>query len=454
MARNGGKVDLLTGSPGKKIIMFAVPLLIGNLFQEMYNAVDTLVVGRFEGSMALGAVGAAGVPFMLINALSIGFSVGATILIGQFYGARGGKELKKICGTVLVMSVLLGIGITALNYFLCYPLLRLLNVTDTLIGSSHTYLVTIGWFLVPMILYNNVSGMLRGIGNARMPLVFLIICTIINTILDVLFVAVFHMGVFGVALATGIAQLISAVLVIVYVYLRVPELAPGREELRIDGPIFRKTVRLGLPNAVQMSAVMLGIIVLQRIINSFGDLVIAAYAVGAKINNFLQMPVISLSSTVSTYVAQNLGANEHERIRKGVRFTMLFAIGISVFFSALIVIFRHQLIGIFTTAADTEVIRIGGQYLVIFAAPFFLMAINNIMQGTMNGGGDTVFTMIASIFMTFLRVPLAYFFTGTLGMDYRGAWLAFPVSWVIWIVILFIRYRSGKWKKAVVGKAE
>lgn len=448
-------VDLLTDNPRKSILLFAAPMLVGNLFQEMYNAVDTLVVGKFDVSSALAAVGAAGVPFMLINAVTIGFSVGAAILIGQYYGAKGKDDLRRISGTVMIMTLILGIAVTILNYFVCRPLLELLNVKGGLLESAHIYLQTVGWFIFPMMLYNNAAALLRGIGNAKMPLVFLVICTVINTVLDLLFVIVFRWpSVYAVALATGIAQTVSAVLIIGYIYFFVPELAAKKQEMRIDDQILRKTVRLGLPNAVQTSAVMLGVVVLQRIINDFGDDVIAAYSVGSKINNFAQMPLMSLSSTISTFVAQNLGAGKDLRIKQGFRFTMKIALSLTVILTVFIVIFRHKLIGIFTTEMDLEVIRIGGEYLMIYSTFFFLLAAMNIMQGVMNGAGDTMFTMIASLTMTFLRVPLAYLFTGALRMDYKGAWITFPITWAVSLLIYVLRYRSGRWKKAVVSSEE
>lgn len=288
-----------------------------------------------------------------------------------------------------------------------------------------------------------------------MPLVFLVICTVINTVLDLLFVIVFRWpSVYAVALATGIAQAVSAVLIIGYIYFFVPELAAKKRELRIDGQILRKTVRLGLPNAVQTSAVMLGVVVLQRIINDFGDDVIAAYSVGSKINNFAQMPIMSLSSTISTFVAQNLGAGKDLRIKQGFQFTMKIALSLTVILTVFIVIFRHELIGIFTTETDLEVIRIGGEYLMICSTFFFLLAAMNIMQGVMNGAGDTMFTMIVSLTMTFLRVPLAYLFTGALRMDYKGAWITFPITWAVSLLIYVLRYRSERWKKAVVSSEE
>lgn len=445
-------VDLLTGNPRRSILQFAAPMLVGNLFQEMYNAVDTLVVGKFDSSAALAAVGAAGVPFMLINAITIGFSVGASILIGQYYGAKGKDDLRRISGTVMIMTLILGIAVTIANYFLCRPLLELLNVKGTLLDSSHVYLQTVGWFLLPVMLYNNLSALLRGVGNAKMPLVFLVICTILNTVLDLVFVVVFRWpSVFAVALATGIAQTVSAILILVYIYFFVPELAAKKREFRIDGQILRKTVKLGLPNAVQTSAVMLGVVVLQRIINDFGDDVIAAYSVGSKINSFAQMPIMSLSSTISTFVAQNLGAGEDLRIKQGVRFTMKIALALTAVLTVLIVIFRHELIGLFTTEGDLNVIRIGGEYLMIYSTFFIFMAAMNIMQGIMNGAGDTMFTMIVSMAMTFLRLPLAYLFTGALHMDYKGAWITFPITWAISLLIYLLRYRSDRWKKAVVG---
>lgn len=446
-------VDLLTGDPRKSILRFAAPMLVGNVFQELYNTVDTLVVGKFDGSAALAAVGAAGVPFMLINAITIGFSVGASILIGQYYGAKGKEELRRISGTVLLMTLILGLVVTVANYFLCRPLLELLNVKGQLLDQAHIYLQTVGWFLIPMMLYNNMSALLRGVGNARMPLVFLIICTFINIVLDLYFVIKLKWSVFGVALATGIAQAVSAVLVLGYIYIFAPDLAAKKRELRIDGKILGKMIRLGLPNAVQTSAVMLGVVVLQRIINDFGDNVIAAYSVGSKVNSFAQMPIMSLGATISTYVAQNLGAGETQRIKKGLGFTMKISLALTVVLSVVIVIFRHQLIGIFTKKEDVEVIRIGGQYLMIYSTFFIFMAAMNIFQGAMNGAGDTFFTMVVSIAMTFLRLPLAYLFTGPLQMDYRGAWITFPITWAVALVIFIFRYRSGRWRKALVGDA-
>lgn len=448
------KVDLLAGDPRKSILQFAAPMLVGNVFQELYNTVDTLVVGKFDSTAALAAVGAAGVPFMLINAITIGFSVGASILIGQYYGAKGKEDLRRISGTVILMTLILGLVVTVANYFLCRPLLELLNVRGTLLDQAHIYLQTVGWFLIPMMLYNNMSALLRGVGNAKMPLIFLIICTVINIVLDLIFVIVFRWSVFGVALATGIAQAVSAVLILGYIYMFAPELAAKKRELRINGKILRKVIKLGLPNAVQTSAVMLGIVVLQRIINDFGDNVIAAYSVGSKINSFAQMPIMSLGSTISTYVAQNLGAGEIQRIKQGMGFTMKVSLALTVALSVTIVIFRHSLIGIFTKKEDLEVIRIGGQYLMIYSTFFIFMAAMNILQGAMNGAGDTLFTMIVSIAMTFLRLPLANLFTGLLEMDYRGAWITFPITWGISLLIFIFRYRSGRWKKAVVGDKE
>ncbi|WP_107571993.1 MATE family efflux transporter [Clostridioides difficile] len=441
--------DLTTGHEGKSIFFFAMPMLIGSLFQQLYNTADSIIVGRFIGKEAMAAVsGANPIMFLLVAAL-MGVSLGFSILVSQFYGSG---DLKKVKATIDTTYILLFIGsilISILGIVFGGPMLKLMNTPESVFAQSKLYLTIIFSGILFSAGYNSVSAILRGLGDSVTPLYFLIIATILNIVLDLTFIVVLRMGVEGVALATIMAQAVSFIISIIYLNKKHEVLKFKIKGIVYDNKIFKDGLRLGLPSGVQQMLFSIGNMALQFLVNSYGTSAMAAFGAGLRIENFISLPIMNLGSAVSTFVAQNIGAGENERVKKGIRESIKMTLVLAVTVIALILLFRENLIALFNT--DKDVIKIGSSYLFIIGPFFLFIGTSFVLSSAMKGAGDSMFALISSIVSLWLgRLPASYMLSKFLGTD--GIWMGIPFGWTLGLIVTVIYYKKGHWKtKAIVN---
>ncbi|HBG3257102.1 TPA: MATE family efflux transporter [Clostridioides difficile] len=441
--------DLTTGHEGKSIFFFAMPMLIGSLFQQLYNTADSIIVGRFIGKEAMAAVsGANPIMFLLVAAL-MGVSLGFSILVSQFYGSG---DLKKVKATIDTTYILLFIGsilISILGIVFGGPMLKLMNTPESVFAQSKLYLTIIFSGILFSAGYNSVSAILRGLGDSVTPLYFLIIATILNIVLDLTFIVVLRMGVEGVALATIMAQAVSFIISIIYLNKKHEVLKFKIKGIVYDNKIFKDGLRLGLPSGVQQMLFSIGNMALQFLVNSYGTSAMAAFGAGLRIENFISLPIMNLGSAVSTFVAQNIGAGENERVKKGIRESIKMTLVLAVTVIALILLFRENLIALFNT--DKDVIKIGSSYLFIIGPFFLFIGTSFVLSSAMKGAGDSMFALISSIVSLWLgRLPASYMLSKFFGTD--GIWVGIPFGWTLGLIVTVIYYKKGHWKtKAIVN---
>lgn len=442
--------DMTVGTPIKAILLFAVPMLIGNVFQQFYNFVDTTVVGKFVGADALAAVGTTGSMNALLICIAMGLSNGAGVIISQCFGAQRYDEMKKAVTAMMYVASVTGLVITAAGIFLAGPAMRLLGVPNSIIHLSVLYMRIVFGFSLTGIFYNAFAAILRSVGDSRTPLYMLIISSVINVVLDLLFVLKFGMGVAGVAYATVIAQGVSAALCAMYIIKH-------RYQLHLDAlpklpPKYMvvKIFRIGMPSAFQSAMISLGGISVQGLINSFGTDAMAAYTASSKIDSVAIQILISIAASLSVYSGQNMGAGNIKRIRTGLRQTLMVMIPVCTAVAAVMLIFKRQILGIFLDADSAQnAIEIGCMYLSVIGIGYIIAGIMQSYQNLLKGCGDVNVCVAAGLAELGVRVGASYLFVIFWGL--QGVFIAIPVSWMCGCIIPVVRYLSGKWtKKSVI----
>lgn len=443
--------DLTTGREGKLIFQFAAPMLIGNIFQQLFSVVDSIIVGNFIGKEALAAVGASFPVIFMMVSMIVGLVMGTTIVISQYFGAQDIERVKRAIDTMYVFSAGAGIITTVLGLLLSEPLLRLLGLPEEIMPQATMYLRIYFSGTIIFFGYNGTSAILRGLGDSKTPLYFLIIATIANIILDLLFVAVFKWGVAGAAYATLLANGIAFGLAIYWLNKTHKLIRIAITGLQFDREIFRQSVRIGLPTGIQQTLVALGNLALLSIVNKFGTNVIAGFSVANRIDFIAMIPAMSFSQALSTFVGQNIGAGKTGRIRSGLISTVRMSGGVTIISTVVILLFGQLIMNLFTN--DSEVIRIGTQYLTIVSIFYAFITLMFIYNGVMRGAGDTLLPMFFSLISLWIfRIPLAYILSGIIGV--AGIWWSIPAGWFIGLALSFLYYKSGHWKtKAVVKYA-
>ncbi|MBD5502091.1 MAG: MATE family efflux transporter [Lachnospiraceae bacterium] len=444
-------VDMTEGSPWKKIILFAVPMLVGNIAQQLYNTVDSVVVGNYVGDNALAAVGSAGPILNLLIVLFVGISVGAGIMVSQYFGARERKKLSTTIGNCITLTAIATLFVMVVASLVARPMLELLDTPESIIGWCHSYLLILFIGSGGMAYYNILSGVLRGLGDSVSALIYLLVSTVINIVLDLLFVAKLGMGVNGVALATVIAQAISALLCLLRL-LKMKELFELKPcYMKLQSKYTKKIIRLGLPSGITQAIFSMAMIVVQSLTNSFGEMFIAANVIVMRVDGFAMMPNFSFGTAMTTYAGQNVGAKRSDRVNIGAKQGTLIAVGTSAVITALILIFGKGLMGIFT--ATPELVELSRDMMGILAVGYIAMAVTQCLSGIMRGAGDTMTPMWISIATTILiRVPIAYgisFLTRTPELPngrQECVFISLLSSWLIGALITFLFYKRGKWK--------
>ncbi|MCX6303183.1 MAG: MATE family efflux transporter [Bacteroidia bacterium] len=441
--------DLTTGKEGKLIFQFAAPMLLGNIFQQLFSVVDSIVVGKFIGKEALAAVGASFPVIFMMVSMIIGIVMGTTVVISQYFGARDFVKVKRAIDTMYIYSVVAGAIATAAGLVLAGPLLRLLGTPEEIMPQAIQYLRIYFSGIIIFFGYNGTSAVLRGLGDSKTPLYFLIIATVANIILVLLFVAVFKWGIAGAAYATLLANGLAFGLAIYWLNSTHKLIRISITGLHFDREVFRQSLRIGLPTGIQQTLVAIGGLALMGIVNRFGTNVLAGYSVASRLDSIALVPAMSFSQALSTFVGQNIGANKLERIRIGLIATVKMSGIVTIVTSAIIVIWGHLIMSLFTN--DAEVIRIGDQYLTIVSIFYLLFTMMFIYNGIMRGAGDTLLPMFFSLISLWLiRIPLAWYLSDKIGVS--GIWWAIPVGWLIGLVFSFTYYKTGRWKRKSVVK--
>lgn len=441
--------DLTEGKEGKLILNFALPMLLGNVFQQMYNVVDSIIIGKFLGKEALAAVGASFPLIFTMIAFLIGITIGSTVVISQFFGAKQMDKVKRAIDTLYIVMFFASILLTAIGILFSDFIFQLISLPEDVIPLAVEYFNVYAIGFVFFFGFQGTSAIMRGLGDSKTPLYFLILSTIINIGLDLFFVLGLGWGVKGVAAATVISQMGAFFSIVLYLnkYHSFLDFSPMK--MRFDTDIFKKSLKIGLPSGIQMTFVSVGFLALYRIVNVFGTPTIAAYSIAMRIDSFASLPAMNFSSALATFVGHNIGANKYERIGKGLTATLKMTAVITISVSLLSIIFAKPLMYLFTN--DNEVVNIGVHYLYIVSPFYILFAFMFVLMGVLRGAGDTIMPMIFTIISLWIvRVPASYFLSQEIGVN--GIWWGIPVAWIVGVVASLWYYKTGNWKNKAVVK--
>ena len=430
--------NMTEGEPLKLILPFMIPLLIGNVFQQLYNIADVVIVGRTIGVEALAAVGAVTPLFMMTMVLTIGLSNGCTVVTGQRYGAGDMEGMRRSISTCTVLSVLFTLFIMGVFHLIIDPALVLMNIPAELLSDAKAYVMIIVDGLFAMMAYNLLSGIMRSLGDSKTPLYFLIVSSIVNIALALCFILYLGWGVPGSAIALVITQAISAILCMVYIYMRFPQLHIGRKDFKLDGPEIWAHLRMGLPMAVQFSVLGLGIIVLQAVCNKFGGQQIAGFTAATRVEQMALQPMISSGIAMAVFTAQNYGARRFDRIREAVRKCSMLSLGFSLFAAACMFLFSEHIIGIFLENPAQEVMDAAHMYILYTVPVYFFLSQIFIYRNACQGMGIGLVPMLAGLIELIMRSGAAILLSEHFG--YLGACLASPVSWTCCAIFVFCAY--------------
>ena len=443
--KRGKDVDMTQGNITKHIISFALPLLIGNIFQQLYNTVDTWVVGRYVSNEAYAAVGTLGPAVNMLIGFFMGLSSGAGVVISQYYGAKRQEEVSKTVHTAISLTLILGILFTCIGHLIAPYVLKLMKTPDNVLPQSSAYLQIYFSGILGLMLYNMGAGILRAVGDSKRPFYFLVICALLNTVLDLVFVLVFEMGVRGVALATILSQAISALLVLITL-MRTGECIRFQPvKLRIHWYILKKIFRVGIPAAIQMAITSFSNIFVQSYINFFGDNCMSGWTTYAKVDQLLFLPMQSISLASTTFVGQNLGCNQINRAKQGVRKALMLGITATLIPMIPVVLFAPQIVAFFNT--KSEVITIGSM-LLRWLSPFYVLCcFNQIYSGALRGAGNSKAPMIIMLtsFVGFRQIYL--FIMARLCNEILPIAMSYPAGWLLCSTLTAIYYH-----KVQIGK--
>lgn len=444
--------DMTVGSPVKKILQFAIPLLLGNIAQQLYNTVDSIVVGNFVGDEALAAVGNCGPILNLIIILFVGISTGVTIMVSQYYGAKQQENLSRATGTCMTWTLIASIFIMILGPIITGPLLHLLDTPDDIFDMCQTYLLVVLVGIAGGGYYNILSGVLRGLGDSLTALLALLVTTFLNIGLDLLFVIQFDLGVFGVALATVLAQFVSAIICIVRLATMRDVLTLSFRELIPERRMSLQLLKLGLPSGISQAIFSMSSLVVRSLINSFGTLVIACTVVVMRVDAFAMMPNFTFSNAMTTYTGQNIGAGKLDRVHKGSVQGTLLTVGCAALLTCGMLVFARQLMGLFTKTP--ELVDLGVHMIHIIAVGYLAFGLEQALMGVMRGAGDTVTPMWISMIATVgIRVPSAYLLA-YLTKSPDSLYYSLLAAWVIGMIVTVICYKRGKWTRKTLLQTE
>lgn len=435
------------GSAWKQILFFSIPVLIGNVFQQLYSMVDTIIVGRYVGVKALAAVGATGAIFFLVVGFAQGLTSGFAIITAQKFGAGDEKQVRRSIAMSIVLSALFTVVLTALSVGGARWLLEMMNTPADIIEDAWTYIVIIFLGIFATVYYNMIASIIRAMGDSITPLLFLIFSSVINVVLDLVFITQFHMGVAGAGWATVISQLIAAVMCTIYSLYRFQVLHLKKEDWHMNKQYAKLHLKAGLPMALQFSVTALGVMVIQSALNAFGSTVIAAYTAGNKVDMLVAQPLNAFGTTAATFSGQNYGAGKIDRIRKGVRISMILCMVACVIGAVINIGFGKELTKLFVSGSQNKVIQYSGEYLFITSLFYPFLGILFVLRNTLQGMGESIVPMLGGAGELVARLVVALTLPKFLG--FTGICLASPIAWMLAIVPLVWKYYKmmGKYKK-------
>ena len=440
--------DMTTGSPIGHILRFTLPLLLGNLFQQLYNMVDSVVVGRYVGKDALAAVGSCSSMNFLFFALGSGIGMGIGVIVAQYFGAKEYHNVRKAIASSYFVIISVSLLVSVVGITIAPWLLKIMDTPEAIYGETLKYLRVTCSGLVAVTMYNGLAAIMRSLGDARTPLLFLIVSSIINVILDLVFVVYFNMGVVGVAVATIIAQLTSAILCQIYAYRKISYFKLTREELRPDKLIVSRAFRIGVPLALQNSTIAISCMALQGVVNGFGEDVIAANTITSRVETLVQQPYGSIGAAVTTFSGQNAGAGNVERIKKGFRQTVVVVFVFSMLLIPLFYIFGKYITGFFVD--DKTVMGIASNALRITSLFYFFLGMIYVPRALLNGCGDSSFSLINGLVEVACRVLFSQILLLFSGLGFWIIWMTTAATWFVTSLVCLARYWWGNWKERVL----
>lgn len=435
--------DMTKGNPLKIFIWFSIPLLIGNIFQQLYSMVDTIIVGRFVGVDALAAVGSTGSMFFLVNGMVIGLTSGFSVLVSQKFGAKNETEIRKSVASNITLTLISAIIITVIALIVKRPLLDLMNTPKNIFEDANTYITIIYIGISTQIAYNMAAGILRALGDSKTPLYFLIISSIINIILDLVFIVKFKLGVAGAAYATNISQGLSAMLCLIYSYRKYQVLRLKKEDFKVEKDYYKTHLKIAIPMGLQFSVTGVGIIIVQGAVNVFGSNVIASYTAASKVLQLVMQPLISFGVTIATYAGQNLGAKRFDRIKKGVKVMNKISIITSLIAGAILVLFSKYFVMLFIENPSAEIIGYTQEVLNYSAVFMIFLGFIFVYRNVLQGMGESFVPMMAGFYELAARSVVAFILPKFIG--FTGICLADPIAWIAAAVpLMFTYYRNIK----------
>lgn len=431
------------GSIWKKILFFSIPLILGNLFQQLYNTVDSIIVGNYIGSEALAAVGSSGSLINLLIGFCIGASAGAGVVIAQFYGAQDREGVRKAVHTTIAIAIAAGAVLTVVGIVATPILLKAMGTPQEVFNQASIYLKVYFGGILFSVVYNMSAGILNAVGNSKRSLVYLMIAATSNIFLDLLFVVVLKMGIVGAAIATDISQLLSCIFIILFLVRSEDVYRVKLKDIRCYDNLLGKILKIGLPTGVQNIVISLSNVIVQSSVNSFGAVAMAGFAAYIKVDGFNILPVLSFSMAATTFVGQNVGAGRLDRVKKGMYVSVAMGIIYTVCTGILLLAFAPQVIGVFTQ--NGKVVEYG-VYIMKFFCPFYwMLGILHILAGTIRGTGKTMQAMV--VFLFSLCIFRVLWIWGAMSVSHKigGVMLGYPLSWLVGLVMILIYVWKGNW---------
>lgn len=442
------QLNMITGQPGKALVWFAIPIMLGNLFQQFYNMVDSIVVGKFVGEQALASVGASYAITNVFIAIAIGGGIGSSVIISQYFGAKRYADLKTSIYTALINFAIVGVVLSIGGSILCKVLLQALGTPADVLPDAVTYLKIYFFGLPFLFLYNIMSAIFNALGDSKTPLKLLLFSSSLNIVLDVLFVVSFHWAVAGVAIATLIAQGLSSVFSFLILMKKVRQYE-GEEVKIYDKKVSAKMIRVAIPSIIQQSIVNIGILLVQSAVNAFGSSVLAGYSAGMRFESICLVPMISAGTAVSTFTAQNMGAKKPERVKRGYHAGLMIVAVMSVILVLIFQLWGKELLSLFLEAdPGSKAYQTGLAYIMFDSFFYVLMGMKVCTDGVLRGSGDVMVFTFANLVNLTIRVWFAHRFSPVIGV--QAVWYAIPIGWASNFVISFSWYLTGKWKNRKV----
>ena len=422
-------VDLIHGPIFQSLMIFALPLLVSNIFQQLYNTVDTMVVGNYLGDVSLAAIGTCTSIYDLLVGFALGIGNGLAIVTARSFGSQDKELLKKSVASSLVIGVIVSIVLTIIGMIFLYPLLEILNTPLDIIQEAYSYISVIVLFIFVMFAYNLCAGLMRAIGNSVMPLVFLIVSSLLNVILDILFITQFHMGIQGAAVATVISQGVSVVLCIIYIFKKTQILLPSKKHFQIDKELYKELLGQGFSMGFMSSIVSAGSVILQYGINNLGYLIIAGHTAARKLYMFFNMPFTAMALGISTFVSQNRGANQRERIQKAMKYAYIYDVIMATIVTMIIFIFGSSLVKLISGSSESVVLDNGTLYLMIVGPFYAILGILMQTRYALQGLGQKLLPLVSSVIEFIGKIIFVFVFIPQ--FEYMAVIFCEPVIWCV-----------------------